>query len=76
MAWGGVRQDYHKAAELFKEACDGGNVQSCSILGSLYIQGLGLSRDYHAAKEYFGKACDLGDQKVCDFYKKLNEWGL
>ena len=54
--------------EMFKE--------SCSILGSLYIQGLGLSRDYHAAKEYFGKACDLGDQKGCDFYKELNKKGF
>ena len=72
----GLRQDHHKAAELYKKACNGGNIKGCYNLGVLYNNGQGLRQNYYTAKEYFGKACDLGDQKGCDAYKKLNERGF
>ena len=68
----GVKQNYQKAAELWKKACDGGNPSACGALGILYEEGKGLRQDYAIAKEYFGKACDLGDQLGCDEYKRLN----
>lgn len=67
--------DYHKAAELYKKACDSGYVVSCLDLARLYEDGKGVRQDYHEAKELYGKACDLGDQLGCDKYAKLNQEG-
>ena len=38
----GVKQDYNKAAELFEKACNGKNIESCSILGVFYESGQGV----------------------------------
>ena len=67
-----MKQNYQKAAELWKKACDGRDTYGCYNLGILYEEGKGLRQDYAMAKEYYGKACDLGDQIGCDEYKRLN----
>ncbi len=72
----GVRQDYHKAAELYKKACDMKYGRACNELGLLYGVGKGVRQNYSIAKEYYGKACDLGDQIGCDSYKAINEAGV
>ena len=72
----GVRQDYHKAAELYKKACDIDHALACNNLGALYGKGQGVRQNRSIAKQYFGKACDLGDQQGCDNYKELNKNGV
>ncbi|MGX3045274.1 tetratricopeptide repeat protein [Helicobacter sp. T3_23-1056] len=72
----GVRQDYHKAHELYKKACDMKNAMACNNLGVLYTNGLGVKQNRYIAKQYFGKACDLGYQIGCDNYKEYNEAGV
>ncbi len=71
----GVRQDYAKARELYKKACDMKNGVACNNLGYLYGKGLGVRQNLSIAKQYYGKACDLGYQMGCDNYKKYNENG-
>ena len=61
------------AVELYKKACDGGNMHGCGFLGFMYEKGDGVRQDIYMAKEYYGKACDLGDQDGCDEYKRLNK---
>lgn len=72
----GVRQDYHKAAELYKKSCDMKFAQACHNLSILYFNGQGVRQNNSTAKEYFGKACDLGIQDSCDNYKLLNNKGV
>ncbi|MGX2972963.1 tetratricopeptide repeat protein [Helicobacter sp. T3_23-1059] len=72
----GVRQDYHKASELWKKACDMKNGFACNNLGALYGKGQGVRQNRSIAKQYYGKACDLGDQMGCDNYKEYNEAGV
>lgn len=71
----GVRQDYYKAAKLYKKACDMKYGDACNNLGVLYGKGLGVRQNLSTAKHYFGKACDLGNQVGCDNYKFYNERG-
>ncbi|MGX2971559.1 tetratricopeptide repeat protein [Helicobacter sp. T3_23-1059] len=72
----GVRQDFHKAAELYKKACDMKYAGACNNLGVLYDNGQGVKQNLSIAKQYYGKACDLGAQKGCDNYKLLNNQGV
>ncbi|MGX2973403.1 tetratricopeptide repeat protein, partial [Helicobacter sp. T3_23-1059] len=72
----GVRQDYHKASELWKKACDMKSGLGCNNLGFLYSKGQGVRQNHSIAKQYFGKACDLGKQMGCDNYKEYNEVGV
>ncbi|ETD24250.1 tetratricopeptide repeat protein [Helicobacter macacae] len=72
----GVRQDYAKAAELYKKACDMKNANACYNIGVSYAKGQGVRQNSSTAKQYFGKACDLGEQVGCDNYKKYNELGV
>ena len=71
-----MRQDYAKAAELLKKACDMKEAHACNNLGSLYDNGEGVRQDKSIAKQYFGKACDLGEQRGCNVYRELNEQGV
>lgn len=72
----GVRQDYHKAHELYKKACDMEYGIACNNLGYLYGNGQGVKQNLPTAKQYFGKACDFGNQMGCDNYKTLNRQGV
>lgn len=72
----GTRQDYFKAIQLYKKACDFGNASGCNNLGYLYAKGRGVKQNESTAKQYYGKACDLGEQKGCDNYRILNEAGV
>lgn len=65
------KNNYQKAAELLKKACDGGMAYGCGNLGIVYAK----QRNYSAAKKYYGKACDLKLPLACDRYKELNEKG-
>ena len=72
----GVSQDYYKAHELYKKACDMKYGAACNNLGWLYSSGLGVKQNRSTAKQYYGKACDLGEQLGCDNYKLLNSQGV
>ena len=72
----GVRQDYAKAHELYKKACDMKYGDACNNLGVLYSKGEGVRQNHSTAKQYYGKACDLGSQPGCNNYKILNNQGV
>ena len=38
-------KEYDKTAELFKKACDGGEMLGCANLGSMYTNGNGVEKD-------------------------------
>ena len=56
---------YDKTAELFKKACDGGEVLGCFNLGIMYATGNGVEKDFGKAVQLFKKACDDGDLDGC-----------
>ena len=58
-------KEYDKAAELFKKACDGGNMRGCYNLGVMYTNGDGVEKDFSKAAELFKKACDGGEMDGC-----------
>ena len=66
------KQDYFKAASLFRKACDGGEALACWSLAWLYQYGKGVRQNKTEALKYYGKACDLKDQYGCDLYAELN----
>ena len=41
----GVEKNEQKAAELYKKACDGGEMLGCANLGSMYTNGNGVEKD-------------------------------
>ena len=66
-----ARQDYYKAAELYKKACDMKLGVACNNLGVLYLKGEGVRQNLSTANQYFGKACDLGEQGVCEAIERV-----
>ena len=61
----GVEQDYARAAELFRQACEGGIAISCVSLGIMYQTGRGVTQDYARAAELFRQGCDGGAARAC-----------
>lgn len=63
-----VKQDYQKAFECFKKACEKGSLSKrngCYSLASLYRNGNGTQRDYQQALKYFSVVCESGDLYGC-----------
>ena len=58
-------KEYDKAAELYKKACDGGNMSGCGNLGFMYEYGNGVEKNEQKAAELYKKACDGGDMNGC-----------
>ena len=62
-----------RAAELAREACDGGRTltgpdgpySGCSLLGSLHREGMGVPKDEARAAGLLEKACSGGDLSGC-----------
>ena len=54
-----------KAAELFKKACDGGEMLGCHNLGAMYQKGDGVEKNVKKAMDLYKKACDGGDMLGC-----------
>ena len=71
----GVKQDYKKAIELFKKACDLGDATGCYNLGVFYAKGQGVKQDYKKAAELFKKACDSGNVIGCHNYIIIKKLG-
>ena len=60
-----IRGDYKTAAEQFEKTCDGGYIDSCSVLGIIYMDGQGVKQDYHKAAKLFEKACKGENAQGC-----------
>ena len=58
-------EDYDKAFESFKKACDGGDMRGCRSLGTMYANGNGVEKDFSKAVELYKKACDGGNMHGC-----------
>ena len=41
----GVEKDFSKAVELYKKACDGGNMHGCRNLVVMHTNGNGVEKD-------------------------------
>jgi serine/threonine protein kinase len=72
------KKSYLEAAELFRQACNGGNAASCNRLGFMYRNGEGIAQDYSRAFTLFTKGCDAGSTGACDNLGILYDkgWGV
>ncbi|KAJ3191606.1 hypothetical protein HK101_007569 [Irineochytrium annulatum] len=62
-----VKQDYNRAAELFRDAADAGDVRAKFNLGVCYKMGQGVKRNLYKAAELYEEAAVAGDPhaKAC-----------
>ena len=61
----GVPSDPVRAAEFFRQACDGGEMSGCVSLGGLYERGTGVARTPARAARLYRQACDGGEMSGC-----------
>lgn len=57
---------FGRANQLFQNACNGGAGGSCTNLGILYQNGLGVPKDDARAVSFYRKACEDGDALGCN----------
>jgi len=63
----GLVKDDNKAADLFKQSCEGGIAAGCEMLGTAHFQGRGVNLDKLRALELYQKACYGGRASACRF---------
>ena len=61
----GVPRDTARAAEYYKQACEGGYAAGCGALGYSYSTGEGVELDKIRAAELYRLACVGGDARGC-----------
>jgi uncharacterized protein len=61
----GIAKDGKKAIELLVRACDGGDKNSCYVLGIEYASGANTKQDFAATTRVFDRACDRALSKAC-----------
>lgn len=54
-----------QARDLFKQACEGRDMNGCFELGLLYESGLGVTKDSKQARTLYTGACEGGLQQAC-----------
>lgn len=52
-------------AALARQACDGGDMGKCLLLGAMYYAGRGVAQEYDKAAVLVKQACDGGEMKGC-----------
>ena len=62
----GVPKDITRAAEFYKQACDGGHAKACSHLGFLYDAGEGVEPDTIRAAGLYRQGCAGGEAIACN----------
>jgi uncharacterized protein len=62
-----------RALARFREGCDAGDAQSCSVLGVMYETGSGVPRDEARARELYAFACRKGNARACSSLGALVE---
>ena len=65
-----VPKDPPKAAQLYKQACDGSVGAACFDLAVLNLSGPAASQDPVRAQALFKQACDAGEERACARVKK------
>lgn len=70
-----LTKDEAKAATLFRQGCDGGNVESCSFLAASFEDGKGVAKDLTQATELRKRACDGGMKEACAAAGRAYETG-
>ena len=64
-----VLRDWPRAAELFQQACDGGNAEGCVRLARMYVasdaENRGFTQDSGLAAPLLQRACDGGAMSGC-----------
>jgi len=68
MGTGGSDKKPYLASSFYLQACQGGEPTGCSLLGSVYDQGVGVEEDPVQANAYFLMACEGGDFSGCGLY--------
>ncbi len=63
----GVEQDFARAAELFRRACDAGSADGCAYLAHAYDRGEGLTEDREEARRRYQTACQQGSALGCAY---------
>ena len=58
-------EDYKKAFDIYKKACDGGESSSCTEMANMYNNGKGVEKNYKKANELYKIACDDYDFEAC-----------
>ena len=64
-------EEYDAAADLYEEACDGGEASACTQLGGMRELGEGVSQDFGAARELYAKGCEGNDGRGCTLLGRL-----
>ncbi len=64
-------EEYDAAADLYEEACDGGEASACTQLGGMHELGEGVSADFGAARELYAKGCHGKDGRGCTLLGRL-----
>lgn len=67
IGYGGIRQDYEKAATWYHRAAEQGHAEAQHYLGQLYLHGDGVLINHGRAREWFEKSAEQGHQAaLCD----------
>ena len=61
----GVPQDYTKAQNFWRRACDMKEMNACYNLGVLYQEGQGVSQDYAHAIDLYTQSCNAEHAGAC-----------
>ncbi|MFH1614503.1 MAG: protein kinase [Planctomycetota bacterium] len=80
----GVRRNYQKAIECYREAAEAGHIGAMNRLGAMYYAGMGVPRNFNKAVEWHHKAIDMGNigamsnlgaiYMVNEYYEKAIKW--
>ena len=62
----GVKQNYQRAAQLYRQACDDANGEACARLANLYDRGAGVRRDTDRAVSFRKRACEYKYAEACE----------
>jgi TPR repeat protein len=71
----GVRRDYKKAADMFRETAEAGLGKAEYDLGRLYYRGQGVAKDMEKAAKHFRKAAKNGHGGAQFFMGRLRMLG-
>jgi hypothetical protein len=65
-----------RGAALLNEACAAQVASACTLVGYLYLNGLGVTKDAPSALTYATKGCELGDDDGCIAAAEVHSRGL
>lgn len=66
------KRDYQTAIKLLEKACNGGEADSCTILGILYETSKSVKQDKQTALSYYAKACEMKSDDGCQNYDRYS----